>query len=119
MVRRCPRARVPEDVLKRAVAFWQGEGFSIEYSSELLPVDACEDGYAKGYVLIVDEDGMDASALDSQGQNWLEPDDASTVYSYKVRVADDAVTKTDILIYALGKALRIDNSTDPDNVMHH
>jgi hypothetical protein len=118
IVRRCPHAKVSADFVQRAVIFWQGEGFSIEYSPELLTAEECELGYAEGVIMVSGEDGIDSSQFNARSKNWMDPDDESKTYAYKIRLADDAVTNMRVLIYAIGQSLNLDRSDDPDNAMH-
>lgn len=119
IVRLCPHARVSADFVQRAVAFWQGEGFSIEYSAERLSAETCQEGYAEGIIIVSGEDGIDASVYDTRSQNWMYPGDDTKTFSYKIRMADDAVTNMGVLVYALGQCLNLDSSSDPDNAMYN
>jgi len=118
IVRRCPHAKVSEDFVQRAVVFWQGEGFSIEYSSELLSAEECEEGYVKGVIMVSGEDELDVREFNAKSKNWMFPDDDSKTYAYKIRLSDEAVTNMRVLIYAIGQCLNLDRSDDPDNAMY-
>ena len=55
----------------------------------------------------------------TRSQNWMYPGDDTKTFSYKIRMADDAVTNMGVLVYALGQCLNLDSSSDPDNAMYN
>lgn len=118
IVRLCPHSGVSADFVQRAVAFWQGEGFSIEYSAERLSAEECQKGYSEGVIMISGEDDLDARVYNARSQNWKYTDDDTKTHGYKIRMANDAVTNMRVLVYALGQCLNIDVSSDPDNAMY-
>ena len=48
----------------------------------------------------------------------MYPGDKTKTFSYKIRLADDAVTNMRVLVYAVGQCLNLAASSDPDNAMY-